>query len=358
MIFSTLGRYFFKRYMITAGWFFAGIFAIIFLIDLSENSSRFSSALGYTGLLWLTLLRLPQFLQQTVPFIALFSGMTTMVALNRKYELVVTRAAGISVWQFISPFVAGALLTGILAVTVLNPVGAAATRASLDLEGGASGQQARSFTSVPWLHDIGSDYDTVLGAEGVDASGKQLSKAVFFHFDSDGNVLFRQDADAAILEDGYWILNGVTETRPGEPDRVLKTVQVRTNLKREFVQERLSRVETIGFFDFPKRIEAARAYGLSTRALETQFHSLLSTPFLLVAMTFIAGTVSLKFSRFSQSRVMIFGGILTGFMLYVVSVLVRVFGSSGAVPPFVATWTPVVIALSVGITILLHQEDG
>ncbi|MEJ2755133.1 MAG: LPS export ABC transporter permease LptG [Gammaproteobacteria bacterium] len=360
MIFSSLGRYFFRRYMVTVGWFFAGICAIIFLIDLSENSGRFSSIpdFGYTGALWLTLLRLPQFLQQTVPFIALFSGMATMIALNRTYELVVTRAAGISVWQFISPFLIGALLTGIFAVSVLSPLSAIATRTALNIESELRGQQPRGFTNIPWLHDIGGDYDTILGAKGVDSTGTQLTDAVFFHLNDQGDVTLRQDATSATLKDGYWLLNNVIETATGQPTRNLETVQVRTNLTREFVQERLSRIETISFFEIPERIRAARSFGLSTRALETQFHSLLSIPFMLIAMTFIAGTVSLKFSRFNQSKVMIFGGIMTGFMLYVVSVLVRVFGSSGAVPPFVATWTPVVIALSVGVTILLHQEDG
>ena len=79
---------------------------------------------------------------------------------------------------------------------------------------------------------------------------------------------------------------------------------------------------------------------------------------IMVAMTLIAACVSLKFSRFNQSRAVILGGILSGFMLYVVTVLVKAFGSSGVVPPFVAVWLPVVVAMSLGATILLHQEDG
>jgi len=89
-----------------------------------------------------------------------------------------------------------------------------------------------------------------------------------------------------------------------------------------------------------------------------QYQSLLALPALLMAMTLIAATVSLKFSRFAQSRSMILGGIVSGFVLYVVSVLVKAFGSSGAIPPFVAVWIPVVVATAVGATILLHQEDG
>ena len=88
------------------------------------------------------------------------------------------------------------------------------------------------------------------------------------------------------------------------------------------------------------------------------FSARFGVPFLLVAMTLISATVSLKFSRFNQSQSMIFGGIVSGFVLYVITVLIKAFGSSGVVPPFVAAWIPVVVAMFLGSTILLHQEDG
>ena len=36
----TLGRYFFIRYATITAWFFVGIFALVFLIDFTEFSSR------------------------------------------------------------------------------------------------------------------------------------------------------------------------------------------------------------------------------------------------------------------------------------------------------------------------------
>ena len=104
MIFTTLGRYFFKRYAITTFWFLAGIFALIFIIDFSELSNRMSQLPRYSvaGALLMTTFRIPMILQQTVPFVALFAGMASLISLNRRYELVVTRAAGISPGSFCS----------------------------------------------------------------------------------------------------------------------------------------------------------------------------------------------------------------------------------------------------------------
>ncbi|RFB96231.1 LPS export ABC transporter permease LptG [Rhizobium leguminosarum bv. trifolii] len=362
MMFGTLSRYFFRRYLVTMGWFLIGVSAISFLLDFSETAGRMSGLPGYTigGGILMTAVRLPLILQQTVPFIALFVGMTVLIGLNRKYELVVTRAAGISVWQFMFPFIAGSLILGLLTMTALNPLAAWGQRQALLVESDWRGENAvlRKAPQIPWLRQISGRDDVIIGAHTVQENGTKLIDAVLIHFDSSGQVILRQDAATAKLEDGYWQLNNVVERKPGEIPMRKASVQLRTNLKQDFVQERLTAPETIGFFDLSNRISAAKSFGISTKALETQFNSLLSQPLLLVAMTFIAATVSLKFSRFNQSRSVILGGILSGFMLYVITVLVKAFGSSGVVPPFVATWIPVIVALALGATILLHQEDG
>ena len=362
MIFGTLSRYFFRRYVVTTMWFLIGMSAITFLLDFSETASRISNFPGYTlgGAVLLTAVRLPLILQQTIPFVALFVGITVLIGLNRKYELVVTRAAGISVWQFMLPFIAGSLILGVLTVVALNPLAAWGQRQATQFETAWRGQDNAMIRAlqVPWLRQISGRDDVIIGAKTVLENGTLLMDAVLVHFDSTGQVILRQDAASAKLEDGYWQLNNVVERKPGEIPVRKASEQLRTNLKQDFIKERLTAPETIGFFDLSNRIAAAKSFGISTKALETQFNSLLSQPLLLVAMTLIAATVSLKFSRFNQSRSVILGGILSGFVLYVLTVLVKAFGSSGVVPPFVAAWIPVVVALAFGATILLHQEDG
>ncbi|MDO6963680.1 LPS export ABC transporter permease LptG [Rhizobium alvei] len=362
MFFGTLFRYFLKRHLLTLMWFFIGVACLIFVIDFIETSSISSEVAGFTLLdgVILTLLRVPLLLQQTLPFVLLIGGITVMIALNRRQELVVTRAAGISVWQFIMPFVTGAIITGLIALFVLNPLAANSMRMATEMEADlrSSKQIGHKEETIPWLRQITETDDVIIGAQSVEDNGTTLRQAVFIHFGPDHRIIMRQDADTAKLKHGYWLLNKVTEAKPGQIPVELETTQVSTNLEQEFVQERLTKPDTVAFLDIPAKIRAARALGVSTYALETQFHSLASMPFLLVAMTLISATVSLKFSRFNQSQAMILGGVISGFMLYVISVLVKAFGSSGAVPPFVAAWIPVVVAMFLGSTILLHQEDG
>src|SRR5271163_5098121 len=96
---------------------------ITFLADYIELIRRGGSRIQATlGLLFeMAALQSPQTAQEVLPFAILFGTMLAFWRLTRNNELVVVRAAGVSVWQFLTPAVLVALLTGIIAVTVFNP---------------------------------------------------------------------------------------------------------------------------------------------------------------------------------------------------------------------------------------------
>jgi lipopolysaccharide export system permease protein len=358
----TLGRYFFLRYASITAWFFLGIFALVFLIDFTELTGRIARISGFTyaTAISISALRVPMIMLQTVPFVGLFSAMATLVSLNRKYELVIARSAGISAWQFLLPPCLGALLFGILAVGILNPIAAygysQSERIESELRSGKS--NVVSANTAPWIRQKTPSGDTIIGARAILNQGLEMADASFFSLDAQGNIIERRDAKRAYLRDGYWELKDVRAHAPDGTVTTRATDRIPTELKPEFVQERLARPETIPFFALPQKIEVARSFGLKANAFAMQFDSLVALPFLLVAMTLIAATVSMRFARMGQSATMILGGIVAGFLLYVVSVLVKAFGVAGFVPTAVAAWFPVVVAMFFGVTFLLYKEDG
>lgn len=358
----TLHRYFLQRYAIITLWIALGVGALIFLATFTELASRLSGIPGATlrHSLAIAALRTPVVVLQTIPFVALFSAMATLISLNRRYELVVARSAGISAWQFLVPLCIGAMVFGVLATGFLNPLSAYALSRSEVIETEVrAGNSSRSAASeTPWLRQKSGENDSIVGARSVLNQGLTLADASFFTIDRDGNMIGRQDAKRAYLRDGYWELQDVRVYGEGASFESLPSATVQTSLKPEFVQERLARPETIPFFELPRKIEAARSFGLRADAFSMQFHSLIALPPLLVAMTLIAATVSMRFARLGQSATMLLGGVLAGFLLYVVSVLVKAFGNAGIVPPVFAAWAPVVIAVFFGVTYLLYKEDG
>jgi lipopolysaccharide export system permease protein len=362
MIGWTLGRYFFTRYVQITLYFLLGIFALALLLDFTENASKLSNLPHYNAwaALGISALRVPFIMQQMIPFVALFSAMATLISLNRKYELVVARSVGVSAWQFLLPACFGALLFGLAAIFVLNPFAAYGFAKAQDVTALWKNGKVTDVSALrdPWLRQKTDEGETMIGAKSILDRGATLMDVTFILFDEHKNIKERYDAHTARLKHGYWELSDATLIRRGEEPRKLATVQVPTQLRPEFVEEKLASPDTIPFTELRRKVEVARSFGYSANAFDMQYQSLLALPALLMAMTLIAATVSLKFVRFGQSGAMILGGVIAGFVLYVVSVLVKAFGNAGFVPPFVAAWVPVVVATFFGVSFLLHKEDG
>ena len=362
MIAGTLSRYFFRRQVATILRFLTGILLLVVIVDFTEVSSRLPDDTKFTTLdtLYLSLLRMPSIVETTFPFIILFASMATLISLNRKNELVVTRSTGVSAWQFLAPLAVASFIVGILLVTVLNPI-AAHTLKLAELQEVLAG--LRNSGSVdqsrpPWLRQRTDEGTTIIGAETIADGGLLLGNAMFLRINPKGEVVERQDARSARLGHGKWILNGVRTFRAGKSEVDQSQVEIKTSLEPEFVRESLSNPKTVPFFELPHKIEVARSYGLSGNSFAVQFQTLVALPFLFVSMTLIAAVVSLRFARMGQSVSVIVGGIIAGFVLYVVSVLIKSFGGAGIIPPIAAAWIPVVIAMALGVTVLLHKEDG
>src|SRR4029078_9528 len=94
----------------------------------------------------ISLFRVPQIGERILPFCVLIGAMSCFLALSRRLELVVSRAAGMSAWQFTAPAVVVALGVGVIGTTIYNPVAAVLQERSKRLEaqisGSAEGLQA------------------------------------------------------------------------------------------------------------------------------------------------------------------------------------------------------------------------
>ena len=183
--------------------FFLGVCVISYLVDFTEFS-RFKSTLpGYTigaGLL-VSALRIPLIAQTAIPFIILFSAIATLMALNRRYELVVARSAGVSAWQFLAPLCLASLLIGILAVTVFNPLGARALSWAQQLEASFSAGRPEQFRRAHSLAQAARPATASPSSEprALPQHGLQLNQATFVQIDLSGEIVDRIDARQATL---------------------------------------------------------------------------------------------------------------------------------------------------------------
>src|SRR3546814_16720146 len=92
--------------------------------------------------------KLPSMGQQLVPFAVWCGSMLACTRLTRTNGLVVARAAGVSVWQFLMPAIAVAVMLGALTVGVFNPVSSVMTARFNVLEDTVLHNRVDRFTSL------------------------------------------------------------------------------------------------------------------------------------------------------------------------------------------------------------------
>jgi lipopolysaccharide export system permease protein len=359
----TLRRYVAKRFLTAILGAFAVCAVLIFMIDMVEllRMSRRATNLSMVALLWMAALRLPAFTEILLAFAVLVGGIGALLSLNRKSELIVMRAGGMSVWQFMRPGIVVTLFLGVFAVTVYNPLAAAARSEAERLVAEAFGREASLLASTgeeSWLRQDGTDGQSVMSARAVANQGLSLTGVIVYQFDPQGRFLERIDAGKATLSDGYWELQKALVSRPGREAEAFDTYTVSTYLTRERVGEALGSEIAVSVWQLPSLIEIAERAGLSAARYRMQYAQLLSRPALLMAMVVLAATVSLRSFRSGGIQTMVIMGMVGGIGFFLLTEVSRQIGIAGLVSPTTAVWVPIGLALLVALTVLLHQEDG
>ena len=356
----TLARYISARFVRTILLVFATVFGLVFTLDFVELLRRAGEVEGATPALMaqLSLYRTPSIAEQVLPFAVLFGSMATLLQLSRRLELIVARAAGISAWQFLQPGIAVATLLGILSVTAYNPLSAALKQQASRIEAKVFARKSRGLGPELWIRQKGVDGQAVIRAEAAVAATNTVTSPTIFVFDGNGRFVERVEAADGVLRDGYWEFRGARVSSTVEEPQTYATYLLASNLDASQVRQSFTPPESVSFWRLGETISRAERAGLDANRYRLQYDVLLARPLLFVAMVFLAATVSLRFFRFGGVSKMVLGGVSAGFMLYVVTEVMRDLGGAGIVASPVAAWLPAVVGSLLGTLALLYQEDG
>lgn len=357
----TLRRYIMTRLIAMILLVYGVCVMLVFFIDFVEMMRKSAkSEVSGVNVLLLTLMRLPAFSEMILPFSVLIGAIGTFLMLSRSSELVIVRASGVSVWQFLTPAVTVALLFGIFAVTVYNPLAAKAKVASDRLYANmfASKAGAGAKGTPTWLRQDGPDGPSIVTAKAAADRGTTLAGLTVLQFDPNAKFIERIEADKAILRQGYWELDNARVFSFGNKPQIYKKYLLSTFLDSSHVTENVDTAESISFWELPDFIKFADKVGLSTSTYKLYYQQLLSRPFMMVVMVLLAATCALRPFRFGKIQTMVIAGLSAGFAFFVLVEFSRKLGVSGYITAEVAVWTPIALATLLALTVLLHQEDG
>jgi lipopolysaccharide export system permease protein len=360
---STLSRYIGRQFLIWVGGVMFVLLGLTFVLEAVELMRRSAAKASATFgiVIEMALLKLPLMSEELLSFAILFGGMLVFARLTRSRELVVARAAGVSVWGFMLPAIGLAFVIGAANITLFNPIASVTTSRYEWLESnylrGHSSLLAVSKSGL-WLRQGDDKGQSIVHAQRMLPQGMEMQDITIFMFEGKDHFLGRIDAAQAQLKDGYWDLANAWLTAPDTPPRFEPRYLMKTNLTREDVQDSFASPETMSFWDLPVFIEVLEGAGFSALQHRLYWHSLIASPILLCAMVLIAATFTLRLSRRGGTALLIAGGVAVGFLLYFLTDVVYALGRNASIPVVLAAWTPAGVSVLLGLAMLFHLEDG
>lgn len=360
---ATLSGYIARQF----GWrwaaFYLALGAVIILVTAVDLMDRLANKQGtsFEVIVQLALLKAPYLSQEVMPFTVLFAGMATFWRLTRNHELVVARAAGVSVWQFLLPVLGVTLVIGMFTMTVLNPVASTLLGRFEQIDARFSSNPQHSLTLSPnglWLRQADPEGQSVIHGARMSSDSMTLWRVTVFRFDSEDRFLDRVDGARAELIKGAWRIHDAKQFSPGEAPRVAEVMVLGTDLTPAKILDSFAPPETISFWSLPGFITLLRESGFSAHRHQLQLHRMLALPVLFTAIILLAATFSLRPQRQGRIALVIVSGLLAGFLLYFLSSFVFALGLSGRIPVALAGWAPAGVTLMLGVAMLLHLEDG
>lgn len=390
---TTLSTYLAKKYIFNLFILLIALLAVIYLFDTVELIRRASKRgdIPITLVLQMGLFKLPEVGQTLFPFAVLFSAMFTFWQLTRSYELIVVRASGFSVWQFLLPITAVAILFGVMQMAIINPIGAVLIGKFEDLERIHLKHQENHiavFQEGLWLKQAiliesenpeprstgttnNSENETasiqkpelisgyvILHAQKIKQPEWILENITVLYFTDNNTFLQRIDAKTAKLKKALWHLRDVTIHKEHSAPAKEETYDLPTTLTRRDIEESFSSPKSMSFWKLPAYIKTLEQTGFDATGLKVYYHNLLSQPLMFSAMILLAAAVSMRPPRSRGTLPMIIAGIFIGFIVFFLSSFLQALGASQQIPVILAAWSPALISFLLGLSVMMNLEDG
>ena len=343
---------------------FAGLllfFVIVLqMLDLLNRSEAINAATGAgaESIARYISLRAPQIASQFTPFAALLAIVVTLSSLNLSSEIVVMRAAGMSIHRVLRPIGAACLLIAaahfIFHESVV--VDAAAELEYWEANDYEVGLKHDATTRTNLRLQLEDEIVSAGSAARTD-EGVSLSNVVIYDLDAAGLARTVIEARAAVYGEGGWRLIDARQPSLERPAAPVASMPWTTSLDPETLFARSLNPDRAGMATLIRQIGQLNREGADTDAATTSLLSRFSKPMATLLMPLLGAIAGFGVSRQGNQLVRASAGAALGFVYFVAENLMLAIGKLGAAPPMLGAFFPFALFLVVGFAILLAMEN-
>ena len=295
-----------------------------------------------------------QWLLEVLPQGVLIGLIAGLVGLQQSREMLVMKGAGLSIWQLMR-----GPLKALFVLGLVIGLGADALVVSLNrtLSPGNTLSAGDNRPASIWLEETGAT-PYVLSAAFAHASGDRLDDVKVFLPGGPTTPRQRIEAASASLVDGAWQFETALQLQANKPAETLVDYRLPTTRSAADMRARLASVQDRTWYELLDELRDGLSDPVQLAATVTRLVELLALPASLIGSATIAFAFTAGYRRDNKYATTVLYGVVLGFVVYVVSELAVRAGAAGVIDPLVAVLGPPALAAVIGVTVLLHREDG
>lgn len=291
---------------------------------------------------------------KTLPVTVLLGAILGFMDLKSRHELTVIHASGISIWKAVRMPTLAMMTIGLVIALVAET---ASTQINRQLDPRPPGQ---SSLLVPggeiWLEERNGTEHYLIMATGLEPGGSSLVDVTVFGLAAGSDK--RVEAPAAILENGTWRFPEAVVRSTDQPPRRVVDYTLPSSLTKAELSLRMSSTEDMTIFEIATLLQGGVADPGIRNAALMRFLKLLALPMVLTGSLFIAFAFTAGYRRGSNYGPAVLYGVVLGFVVFVITEMADRGGTAGVLNPTFAAVGPAFVAIVIGVTVLLHKEDG
>jgi lipopolysaccharide export system permease protein len=349
------------------GWMFLTrslgvLFALVLILQSLDMLGQTGKIMAHPGngtpeILRYVSLRMPQIIQQFLPFSILLGTLVTLMTLNANSEIISMKGAGLSAHQVLAPLIVTSLLVAGISFAFNDRI---VTRATTALEK----WQRTDYGKVPsdnkaqvnvWVRDK----DNLINAatvEGRNAATRLTGVTIYSRTDGALTAIIR--GNSAKPASGGWELKGARsfDVMAGT-EANLGTITVGAGVRPDQFTLASVKATHLSFKALWSAVGDLRRAGRPTASLEAGMWHKISGPLSSILMPLLGAVAAFGVARSGGLFIRAVIGMALGFAYFVADNFGLAMGNLGVYPPLLAAWGPFFLFLLVGETVLMQTEE-
>ena len=359
-----LDFYLLKKFTKNFFMLFLIFISIIFLVEFIELLRRTSDVADVKSIqyvLYLALIKSTGSIIHILPFVIFINTMYTCWWLNRNREMVIIQNAGINSFKILYPFIFFSLILGVAYIFVLNPFLSHGTNTYEKIEQQVfRGKLSKSFINKSgiWLRQGSKENKIVIKASNFSPDLSLFENVTFYIFTKKNNFVERIDTKKAKLKENYWHMHDVIINRPNKRVVSINEYRLATNLSIDKIENSFLDPESISVLNLPSFIDLLEESGFSSSKHTLYLYKTYLLPLFLIGMVLLAGSFTIKFTKSKKESVfLLLICVISGFLIYVISEYIYSLGAADKLPTIVASMSPSIITIMIGVYFIIHFEN-